>query len=80
MIGNISRCNGADTLEDSETITDMNITINEINDRIQEQEDTISSLKAGYDKLFNQHSDLINKLSLAFYNIDESIYNQIFNK
>ena len=58
----------------------MNITINELNEKIQEQEDTIRELKTGYDKLFKQHADLINKLSLAIYNIDESIYNQIFNK
>ena len=57
----------------------MSISINELNDKIQEQEDTINSLKAGYDKLFKQHADLINKLSLAVYNIDENIFNQIFN-
>lgn len=58
----------------------MDITINELTEKIQEQEDTINELKTGYDKLFKQHADLIDKLSLAVYNIDEGIYNHIFNK
>ena len=65
---------------ENETINELNITIDELTEKIQEQEDTINKLKIGYDKLFKQHADLINKLSLAVYNIDEGIYNQIFNK
>ena len=75
-----ARTQSNDNIEDNETITDMNISISELNEKIQEQEDTIRELKTGYDKLFKQHADLINKLSLAIYNIDESIYNQVFNK
>ena len=58
----------------------MNILINELNEKIQEQEDTINKLKASLNTTIKQHADLINKLSLAVYNIDESIYSQIFNK
>ena len=69
-----------DNLEDNETIEDMNISINDLNDKIQEQEDTINKLKASLNTTIKQHADIINKLSLAVYNIDESIFNQIFNK
>ena len=58
----------------------MSITINELNEKIQEQEDTINQLKAGFDKLIKQHADLINKLMLSVYNINESIFEQVFNK
>ena len=68
-----------DNLDDNEIISDMSISINELNDKIQEQEDTINSIKIGYDKQCKEHADLINKLSLAVYNIDENIYNQILN-
>lgn len=68
-----------DNIEDNETIHDMSISINELNEKIEEQEDTINKLKTGYEKLFKQHADLINKLSLAVYNIDENVFNQIFN-
>ena len=30
--------------------------------------------------IIKQHAGAINKLSLAVYNIDESLFNQIFNK
>ena len=64
----------------NEQLEDMNIIINELNEKIQEQEDTINQLKASLNTTIKQHADLINKLSLAVYNIDESIYSQIFNK
>ena len=68
------------TNNNNEQLEDMNIIKNELNEKIQEQEDTINKLEAGFDKIIKQHADLINKLSLAVYNIDESIYSQIFNK
>ena len=79
-IDNLEDNKSTDSIEDNETINELNITIDELTEKIQEQEDTISSLKSGFDKLIKQHADLINKLSLAVYNIDEGIYNQIFNK
>ena len=80
-INEIKEEQASDNIDNNnEHLEDINIIINELNEKIQEQEDTINQLKAGYDKLFKQHADLINKLSLAVYNIDENIYNQIFNK
>ena len=79
-INEISARDNMDNLEDNETIEDMNISINDLNDKIQEQEDTINKLKASLNTTIKQHGDIINKLSLAVYNIDESIYSQIFNK
>ena len=37
-------------------------------------------LKEGCDKLIKQHYDLINNLMLSVYNINESIFEQVFNK
>ena len=68
------------TDNNNEQLEDMNILISELNEKIQEQEDTINQLKASLNTTIKQHADLINKLSLAIYNIDESIYSQIFNK
>ena len=79
-IDNLEDNKSNDNIEDNETINDLNITIDELNDKIQEQEDTINKLKASLNTTIKQHADLINKLSLAVYNIDESIYSQIFNK
>ena len=79
-INEINARDNMDNLEDNETIEDMNISINDLNDKIQEQEDTINKLKASLNTTIKQHADLINKLSLAVYNIDESIFSQIFNK
>ena len=61
-------------------LEDMNIIINELNKKIQEQEDTMNKLKAFLNTTIKQHAYLINKLSLAIYNIDESIWSKIFNK
>ena len=72
--------NEPQTIDQSETIEDMNITITELNEKIQEQEDTIKKLKASLNTIIKQHGNVLNKLSLAIYNIDESIYEQIFNK
>ena len=69
-----------DSLEDNETINEMNITIDELRDKVQEQENTIKTLQSNILTITKQHADLINKLSLAVYNIDESVHNQIFNK
>ena len=80
VINEISIHNNFDNLEDNETINDLNITIDELTEKIQEQEDTIKKLKEGCDKLIKQHADLINKLMLSVYNINESIFEQVFNK
>ena len=69
-----------DSLEDNETITDMNISIDELRDKIQEQENTIKTLQTNILNISKQHADLINKLSLAVYNIDESVHSQIFKQ
>ena len=69
-----------DSLEDNETINEMNITIDELRDKVQEHENTIKTLQSNILTITKQHADLINKLSLAVYNIDESVHNQIFNK
>ena len=72
--------NEPQTIDQRETIEDMNITITELNDKIQEQEDKVNKLKTAIDAIIKQHAGAINKLSLAVYNIDESLFNQIFNK
>ena len=56
----------------------MNITLDELRDKIEEQENTINKFQASIDTITKQHTELIKKLSLAVYNIDESIFNQIF--
>ena len=66
--------------EYNETIEDMEITIDELRDKIQEHENTIKQLQTNVNSIIKQHSELINKLSLAVYNIDESIYTQIFKE
>ena len=63
-----------------ENIEDMEITIDELRDKIQEQDNTIKQLQTNVNSIIKQHAELINKLSLAVYNIDESIYNQIFKE
>ena len=60
-----------------ETINDMEITIDELRDKIQEQDNTIKQLQTNVNSIIKQHAELINKLLLVVYNIDESIYNQI---
>ena len=71
--------NEPQTIDQSETIEDMNITITELNEKIQDQEDKINKFKTTIDAIIKQHANVINKLTLAVYNIDESIYEQIFN-
>ena len=63
-----------------ENIEDMEITIDELRDKIQEQDNTIKQLQTNVNSIIKQHAELINKLSLAVYNIDESIYNQLFKE
>ena len=62
----------------SECLEEYNIIIDELNDKIAKQDGTIKRLQDCCNNVVKQHAEVINKLSLAVYNIDENVYSQIF--